>query len=117
MLDIQNPKDKLFSSGPSQKQGPNAPPTYEEFITYFRYGKIPGRPLYNNLGSQTIGTLQIAVPHKLSKTPNVVLIQMTSPGNVYESQAADATNIYLTSDHYLSRTCNVLVAYIENNLR
>lgn len=114
MLDIQ--KSKPIGSQ-SMRQTPDAPPSYEEFITYFQYNKIPFRPLFNNLGAQTIGVVEVAVPHKLSKIPNVVLIQMTSPGNVYESSPADATNIYLTSDHYLSRTCNVVVANFQNNLR
>ncbi len=61
------------------------------------------------IASQTIGTVQGAVAHGLPYTPNKVIIKMTSSGTVWESQAADGTNVYLTASA-ASRTCDVYVA-------
>lgn len=99
------------------KNPPKQPINLRELLTFLKYQNIPQRPLFRALGSQTVGVVQVAIPHGINGTPNVVIIQMTSPGNVYQSQAADNTNIYLTSDHYLSRSCNVEVALIQDNLK
>jgi hypothetical protein len=80
------------------------------------YTRLKRKPLSKALGSQTIGTTQVAVPHGLARTPNVLTVQMTSAGTIWQSTAADSTNIYLKADS-ASRTCNVEVQYIADNLR
>lgn len=50
------------------------------------------------------------VPHGLPATPRKVEIEPTSAGGFHETQAADATNIYLTADGS-GATCNVYVEY------
>lgn len=58
--------------------------------------------------AQTVGAAQVAVPHGLPRTPAVVVIEMTSAGQIWQSAAADAINVYLTADA-AARTCNVKV--------
>lgn len=64
--------------------------------------------LAKSTGTATVNATQTAIPHGLGKTPEVVLITMTGPGQVWESQAADSTNIYLTADAD-GRTCRFVV--------
>lgn len=109
MLDTQ--------SQPNQPNQIREEISLKHFLTFFNYSKIKARPLFQELGTQTVGIVQTTIAHGLGRTPNIVIIQMTSAGNVYQSAAADKTNIYLTSDHYIGRTCNVEVAYIPDNLR
>ena len=109
---VQARNDKPQDTGlPSSKQF-----NFRDFVTNLKYSLIPGRPLSRAIGTQTIGTTQVSIPHKLGKMPNVVIITMTSAGQVYQSQAADATNIYLKADA-ASRTCNVQVLNITDTLR
>jgi hypothetical protein len=61
-----------------------------------------------SLGAQTVGASQATIAHGLPWTPREVRIRMTSTGMIWESAAADATNIYLTADD-ANRTCEVTV--------
>lgn len=61
-----------------------------------------------SLGSQTVGTTQVTIAHGLPWTPREVRITMTSAGTIWQSAAADGTNIYLTADN-AGRTANVVV--------
>lgn len=47
-------------------------------------------------GAMTTGQQTIA--HGLAYTPKIYAIVMTTAGSVYVSQAADATNVYVTPD-------------------
>jgi len=58
--------------------------------------------------AQAVGVAQVAVPHKLATTPAAVIVEMTSAGQIWQSQAADAASVYLTADA-ANRTCNVRV--------
>ena len=89
---------------------------FRSFVANFKYPLLPGRPLSKALGSQTIGTIQIAIPHKLGKVPNVIIVQMTSAGQIWQSQAADGMNIYLKADA-AGRTGNIHVLNIQDSLR
>lgn len=60
------------------------------------------------LGAQTVGTSQVTVAHGLGYTPTVVEITPTSDGRIWESAAADGTNIYLTADG-VGRTAKIYV--------
>jgi parallel beta-helix repeat protein len=56
----------------------------------------------------TVGNAQTSVAHGLSYVPQSIAITMTSPGAIYKSAAADATNVYLRADGQ-NRTAEVLV--------
>ena len=56
----------------------------------------------------TVGSSQTAVAHGLGYIPIAVQVSMTSAGTVWQSAAADATNVYLTADD-AARTCDVMV--------
>ena len=56
----------------------------------------------------TVGATQTAVAHGLGYIPLSVAVTMTSAGQVWQSSAADGTNIYLTADS-AGRTCDVWV--------
>lgn len=60
------------------------------------------------VAAQVVGAAQVAVPHGLAAAPGAVLVEMTSAGQIWQSAAADATNVYLTADA-AARTCNVAV--------
>ena len=62
----------------------------------------------HKLASKTIGGTQTTVAHGLSYTPNKVLIKPRSNQTVWESQAADGTNVYLTAS--ASATVDIYVA-------
>lgn len=47
-------------------------------------------------GAMTTG--QQSIPHLLPYTPKIYAIVMTTAGSVFVSQAADATNVYVTPD-------------------
>jgi len=49
------------------------------------------------LTAQTIQITQTTIAHGLGGTPSVVIISPRGVSFVYESQAADATNIYMTA--------------------
>lgn len=89
--------------------------TFDEFITFFNYSKIPMRPLSRALGTQTIGTSQVDITHNLTKIPNIIVVQMTSAGTIWQSAAADSTQIHLKADAG-GRTCNVHCFYFKDNL-
>ncbi len=62
-----------------------------------------------SLGAKTIGTSEVTIAHGLLWiAPVEVRIRMTSAGTIWESKAADDTNIYLTADA-ASRTAEVIV--------
>lgn len=60
------------------------------------------------LGAQTVNTTETAVAHGLGYAPTVILPFATSNNTIYQSKAADATNIYLKADAD-SSTCIVYV--------
>lgn len=60
------------------------------------------------VNNQVVGAAQVAVAHGLGTTPQAVIIEMTSNGAIWQSQAADATNVYLTAAA-ANTTCNVMV--------
>lgn len=80
------------------------------------YTDLKKRPLIKSLGSQTIGTSPVTIAHGINATPNIVIVQMTSAGTIWQSTAADKTNIHLNADA-VGRTCNVTVIYFPNNIR
>ena len=45
-----------------------------------------------------VGATETAVAHGLSYAPQAVTVTMRSPGTIWQSKAADATNVYLTAD-------------------
>lgn len=49
------------------------------------------------LTAQTIQITQTSIAHGLGATPSVVIISPRGVSFIYESQAADATNVYLTA--------------------
>lgn len=60
------------------------------------------------LTAQTIQITQTSIAHGLSGTPSVVIIVPRGVSFVYESQAADGTNVYLTAAGIT--TCDIYVA-------
>lgn len=58
------------------------------------------------IAGQVVGAAQVAIPHGMAVAPRLVIIEPTSAGQIWQSQAADATNVYLTADA-AARTCNV----------
>lgn len=60
------------------------------------------------IDAQIVGVAQVAVPHGLGTVPQAVVIEMTSNGAIWQSAAADATNVYLTAAA-ANTTCNVRV--------
>ena len=60
------------------------------------------------LTAQTIQVTQTTIAHGLSGTPAVVIISPRGVSFVYESQAADATNVYMTAAGIT--TCDIYVA-------
>jgi len=74
-------------------------------------GAVPTpAPLHTLLASGAIGTVQVAVAHGLTYTPVIYGIVMTSAGNIQQSAAPDATNIYLKADA-ASRTANITLGH------
>lgn len=55
---------------------------------------------------QTVGTSQAVIAHGLSFTPKIYAIVNKTTGMIWESQAPDATNVYLTADA-AARQCYV----------
>ena len=51
-----------------------------------------------SLGSVTVDTSPATVAHGLGYTPRVVIVTMTSAGNIYRQTASDNTNVYLQAD-------------------
>jgi copper homeostasis protein CutC len=49
------------------------------------------------LSGQTIQVTQTTIAHGLGSTPSVVIISPRGVSFVYESQEADATNVYMTA--------------------
>ncbi len=49
------------------------------------------------LAAQTIQITQTTIAHGLSGTPTVVIISPRGVSFVFESQAADGTNVYMTA--------------------
>ena len=60
------------------------------------------------LTAQTIQVTQTSIAHGLSSTPSVVIIVPRGVSFIYESQAADATNVYMTAAGIT--TCDIYVA-------
>lgn len=60
------------------------------------------------LTAQTIQVTQTTIAHGLGSTPSVVIISPRGVSFVYESQAADATNVYMTAAGIT--TCDIYVA-------
>jgi hypothetical protein len=60
------------------------------------------------LTSQTIQITQTSIAHGLSGTPSVVIVVPRGVSFIYESQAADGTNVYLTAAGIT--TCDIYVA-------
>lgn len=60
------------------------------------------------LTSQTIQITQTSIAHGLGSTPTVVIIVPRGVSFVYESQASDGTNVYLTAAGIT--TCDIYVA-------
>ena len=60
------------------------------------------------LTSQTIQITQTSIAHGLAGTPSVVIIVPRGASFIYESQVADATNVYLTAAGIT--TCDIYVA-------
>jgi len=54
-------------------------------------------PALAKLTAQTIQITQTTIAHGLSGTPSVVIICPRGVSFVYESQAADGTNVYMTA--------------------
>ena len=54
-------------------------------------------PVLTKLSAKTIQITQTTIAHGLSGTPSVVIISPRGVSFVYESQAADATNVYMTA--------------------
>jgi hypothetical protein len=109
MLDI--PQNNLPFNGLEQRIA-----QIELFLMGLNYKKIKNKPLAKALGTQTIGTTQVTIAHGLNQAPNIVIVQMTSAGTIWQSTTADATNIYLKADS-AGRTCNVEAIYLTDNLR
>jgi parallel beta-helix repeat protein len=55
----------------------------------------------------TVGTAETAVPHGLPFVPQSVTVLKTSPGDIWQSSAPDATNVYLRADA-AGRTVEIL---------
>lgn len=68
------------------------------------YDSMPWKRLAGN----TVGTSQVSVAHGLPYAPKSVSISMTSAGQIWQSAAADTTNVYLTADA-AGRTCDLTV--------
>lgn len=49
------------------------------------------------LTAQTIQITQTSIAHGLGGTPSVVIVMGRGANLIYESQAADGTNVYLTA--------------------
>lgn len=60
------------------------------------------------LAGQAIGIAQTAVAHGLDRIPNLVMVKPKSNGVVWESAAADITNVYLTAS--VAATVDLYVA-------
>ena len=60
------------------------------------------------LTSQTIQITQTSIAHGLGGTPTVVIVVPRGVSFIYESQAADGTNVYLTAAGIT--TCDIYVA-------
>ena len=60
------------------------------------------------LTAQTIQVTQTTIAHGLSGTPTVVIISPRGISFVYESAAADGTNVYMTAAGVT--TCDIYVA-------
>ena len=58
--------------------------------------------------SIAVGTTQLAVPHGLGHVPESVVVTARSTGQIWQSAAPDATNVYLTADGP-GRLCDLLV--------
>lgn len=71
-------------------------------------GQVYDSAPFHRLASQTVGTTQVSVPHGLPYAPRSVVVTMTSAGQVWQSAAADTTNVYLTADA-AGRTVDILV--------
>jgi hypothetical protein len=52
----------------------------------------------SKLAATTVNSTQTTIAHGLGYTPRLVQILPTSAGQVWQSQAATSTNIYLTAD-------------------
>lgn len=86
-------------------------PTAEEILTALleaHEADTGAHPEYQKglvaLDEATVGTVEAEIAHGLAYTPTVVLLLPTSAGQVWQSSAADDTNIYLTADS-AGRTC------------
>ena len=66
-------------------------------------GQTPNRKV-----SATVNSTQTTIAHGLDYIPIAVQVSMTSAGTVWQSAAADGTNVYLTADAD-SRTCDIWV--------
>lgn len=64
--------------------------------------------LLTTLASGAMTTGQQTIAHNLSYTPKIYGIVMTTAGSAYQSQAPDATNVYITPDAG-SRQCNIIL--------
>lgn len=62
--------------------------------------------ILTTLASGTVGASQATVAHGLSYTPKIYAVVMVTAGTMWQSQAPDATNIYLTADA-ASRQANI----------
>ncbi len=60
-------------------------------------GQRPAAAGLTKLSAQTIQITQTSIAHGLGGTPSVVIIVPRGVSFVYESQAADGTNVYLTA--------------------
>lgn len=62
------------------------------------------------LTGNTVGGTQATIAHGLSYTPKIYAIKMKSAGTCWESQAPDATNVYVTADS-AGRSVDLIVGY------
>ena len=57
----------------------------------------PVATILTKLSTQTIQITQTTIAHGLGVTPSVVIISPRGVSFIYESQVADATNVYMTA--------------------